>query len=58
MKKKITLTGTHFTPALALIDKLRQEGWQIMYLGRQASLTGSNESSIEKQLLPQKKILY
>jgi len=58
MKKKIVLTGTHFTPALALIDKLRQEGWQIMYLGRQASLTGSTEPSIEKQLLPQKKIIF
>jgi len=58
MTKKIVLTGTHLTPALALIDKLKQEKWQITYLGRQTSLRGSHQPAIEKQLLPSKKIKF
>jgi len=58
MTKKIVLTGTHLTPALALIDKLKQEKWQITYLGRQTSFAGSHQPAIEKQLLPTKKIKF
>jgi len=58
MDKKIVLTGTHFTPALALIDKLKQEKYKILYLGRQTSLADSNQPSIEKQLLPSSQIIF
>lgn len=54
----IVLTGTHLTPALALIKKLKQEKWQIIYLGRQTSLSHSQQPAVEKQLLPQKKVSF
>lgn len=44
-KKTIVLTGAHITPALALIDKLKQQQWSIIYFGRK---------KIEPQLLSAK----
>jgi len=58
MTKKIVLTGTHLTPALTLIDQLKQKKWQILYFGRQTSLAGSSQPAIEKQLLPQEKVKF
>jgi|APSaa5957512622_1039677.scaffolds.fasta_scaffold36722_2 UDP-N-acetylglucosamine--N-acetylmuramyl-(pentapeptide) pyrophosphoryl-undecaprenol N-acetylglucosamine transferase len=34
MNKKIVITGTHLTPALALMDKLKENSYQLYYLGR------------------------
>lgn len=52
--KTIILTGGgtagHVTPNLALIDKFRQEGWHVIYLG-------SNEG-IEKELIAKKQVEY
>jgi len=42
-KKTIVVTGTHLTPALALIDKLTKNNWRTVYLGKKKK---------EQQLLP------
>jgi len=42
-RKTIVITGTHLTPALALIDKLTKNNWHIIYLGKKKK---------EQQLLP------
>lgn len=52
--KKIVFTGGgtagHVTPNIALIDRLRQEGWEISYIG--------SKSGIEKQLIENLGIPY
>lgn len=54
--KTVVITGTHLTPALAVIDQLKKNGWHISYFGRRTSLGQSQRLAIEHQLLPQKKI--
>jgi len=57
--KKIVITGTHLTPALAIISKLRErENWQIYYLGRKHTLEGDKTPSSESQILPQMGIKF
>ena len=55
-KKTIIITGTHLTPALTLIDRLKKDHWQIVYLGRKTSFSGGRRPSVERQLLPGKGI--
>jgi len=51
--KKIVITGTHLTPALAIISELKKrEDWQIYYLGRKYTLEGDKTPSPESQTLP------
>lgn len=58
MKKTIVVTGTHLTPALAVIDQLRKtpEKWQIYYFGRRYTMEGKRVLSPEFRLLPAQKI--
>jgi len=57
--KKIVITGTHLTPALAIISKLKKrENWQIYYLGRKHTLEGDKTLSSESQILPQMGIKF
>lgn len=60
MKKTIVITGTHLTPALAVIDQLRKapEKWQIYYFGRRYTMEGKRNPSPESQLLPAQKITF
>lgn len=52
--KKIVITGGHLTPAQAVIAVLKKEGdWEIYYLGRRSSLTGSVLPSVESEVVPQ-----
>jgi len=57
--KRIIITGTHFTPALAVISELKKrENWQIYYLGRKYTLEGDKTPSWESQILPQMRIKF
>jgi len=49
--KTIVLTGTHLTPAWALIELLKKNHYRIVYLGRSRSMKGSGKAAAEKQLL-------
>lgn len=50
---KILLTGTHFTPAQALIEQLQTSpGIEMVYIGRKSTREGDKTDSIESQVLP------
>jgi UDP-N-acetylglucosamine--N-acetylmuramyl-(pentapeptide) pyrophosphoryl-undecaprenol N-acetylglucosamine transferase len=50
---KILLTGTHFTPAQALIEQLQKSATQqIVYVGRKSTREGDKTGSVESQVLP------
>ena len=51
MIKKIVITGGHLTPALAVIDELQKDGWQIIFFGRQHALEGDSSVSVEYQTI-------
>jgi UDP-N-acetylglucosamine--N-acetylmuramyl-(pentapeptide) pyrophosphoryl-undecaprenol N-acetylglucosamine transferase len=60
MKKTIIITGTHLTPALAIIRKLQEspEEWQIYYLGRKHTMEADKSPSPESSLLPKEKVKF
>lgn len=50
---KILLTGAHFTPAYAVIEKLKKmEDVKVVYVGRKTTLEGDHTASVESQVLP------
>lgn len=50
---KILITGAHFTPAQALIEKLNQNpDLEIIYVGRNTTIEGDKTQSIESKVLP------
>lgn len=50
---KILITGTHFTPAIAVIEALQKMGEQdIVYVGRKTTLEGDRTRSVESKILP------
>lgn len=51
---KIVITGAHFTPAMAVINKLRimKQDTDIVYVGRSTTLEGDGTPSRESQILP------
>lgn len=50
---KILITGSHFTPAQAVIEELKSHsGVEIVYLGRKHTREGDKTASIESQILP------
>lgn len=59
MKKRIFITGGHLTPALAVIDELKNIGdWQIYFIGRKFPLEGEKTISVEYQVINQQKIPF
>lgn len=46
-KKKVVITGGHLTPALAVIPKLMEKGYEIHFVGRLNSMEGDNSDSEE-----------
>ena len=59
--KKIILTGTHLTPALAFIDQLKKDksiNWKIFYIGRNYNSTQKKVASIESKKIPRKNIPF
>lgn len=50
---KVVVTGTHFTPAQAVIEELRQNPKiELVYFGRLHTLEGDKALSVESQILP------
>lgn len=50
---KILLTGTHFTPAQAVIEELQKSSnVEIIYIGRKYTREGDKSLSVESQVLP------
>lgn len=60
MKKTIFFTGTHLTPALAVIKELKKDPkrWQIYYLGRKYTMEGDKTQSPESLLLPKEGVKF
>lgn len=56
---KILITGTHFTPAQAVIEELQKfPNTQIVYLGRKFTQEGDRIPSVESQVLPKMGIKF
>jgi UDP-N-acetylglucosamine--N-acetylmuramyl-(pentapeptide) pyrophosphoryl-undecaprenol N-acetylglucosamine transferase len=54
--KVLLITGTHTTPAIELINQLKNDAktnWEIHYIGRKYNSSDSKYPSIESKLLPQ-----
>lgn len=50
---KVLITGTHFTPAQAVIEQLKKyPNTQIIYVGRKTTTEGDSSSSVESEVLP------
>jgi UDP-N-acetylglucosamine--N-acetylmuramyl-(pentapeptide) pyrophosphoryl-undecaprenol N-acetylglucosamine transferase len=50
---KILITGTHFTPAQAVIEELKKiPNLEIVYVGRSTTMEGDSTKSAESQILP------
>lgn len=50
---KVMVTGTHFTPAVAVIEQLKELGkLEIIYVGRATTQEGDSTQSVESQVLP------
>lgn len=47
MKKKIIICGGHLTPALAVVNLLKKEDWEIIFIGRKFALEGEKNLSVE-----------
>lgn len=47
--KKVLITGGHLTPALAVMQVFKQQGWTIVYVGRTHALEGDTAISQEAQ---------
>jgi UDP-N-acetylglucosamine--N-acetylmuramyl-(pentapeptide) pyrophosphoryl-undecaprenol N-acetylglucosamine transferase len=55
IKRKILITGTHTTPAIELINQLKDDkefDWQIFYIGRNTNTTVDSHPSIESKIIP------
>jgi len=58
--KKIIITGTHLTPALELINQLKEDSinWDITYIGRKYNSSVDSIPSIESQTIPNLNIKF
>lgn len=49
---KILITGTHLTPAVAVINELKRNHADLVYVGRKFTLEGDDTISVESKVLP------
>lgn len=52
METKILIVGSHFTPAQALIEQLKNYNLKFVYVGRSSTREGDNTPSAESKILP------
>jgi UDP-N-acetylglucosamine--N-acetylmuramyl-(pentapeptide) pyrophosphoryl-undecaprenol N-acetylglucosamine transferase len=52
VSKRILFTGGHLTPALAVIEKINNDKWELSFIGRENSSESSSEPSIESSVIP------
>ena len=56
---KIVITGSHFTPAQSVIERLSENPEiEIVYMGRKYARDGDNALSVEAKLLPEMGIKF
>lgn len=56
---KILVSGTHFTPAVAVIEELKKfKGVEIVYVGRKTTMEGDKTQSIESRVLPELNVKF
>lgn len=56
---KVLITGTHFTPALAVINELKKVNTvDILYVGRKTTREGDKTASVESSILPNLGVKY
>lgn len=56
---KTLVTGTHFTPAVAVIEELKKMGEvSIVYVGRKTTIEGDHTRSIESKVLPSLRVKF
>jgi len=53
---KIIITGGHLTPAVALIEKLKEENWQIMYVGKEKGV--GKKETLEAETMRKMKVEF
>jgi UDP-N-acetylglucosamine--N-acetylmuramyl-(pentapeptide) pyrophosphoryl-undecaprenol N-acetylglucosamine transferase len=59
MKNTIIICGSHFTPAISLIEVIRQKGnFKIIYIGRKNSFEADSAISLEYQYFSNEKIMF
>ncbi len=54
--KKIFITGGHMTPAMAVMEVMKNRNWQIFYIGRMHALEG--DPAISQEYIQVKKLGY
>lgn len=56
---KVLITGTHLTPALAVIDELKKyNNLSLVYVGRKNTMEGDNAFSVESQVIPEEGVKF
>lgn len=56
---KVLLTGTHFTPAQAVIEQFHtMNNVEIIYVGRKSTREGDKAASVESQVLPKMEVKF
>lgn len=56
---KILVTGAHFTPAVAVIEELREiDEVDVVYVGRSSTLEGDKTRSVESEVLSSKSVKF
>lgn len=56
--KKILITGGHITPALAVIEALDKQEWEICFVGRQYASEASKIRSVERELIEDLRVKF
>jgi UDP-N-acetylglucosamine--N-acetylmuramyl-(pentapeptide) pyrophosphoryl-undecaprenol N-acetylglucosamine transferase len=51
-KKKLLITGGHLTPAIAVIEKLNKDEWEVIFMGRRVAQEGTSKLAAEMQEIP------
>lgn len=51
-KKKLLITGGHLTPAIAVIERLKKDEWEVIFMGRRVAQEGSSELAREMREIP------
>ncbi|MAG59451.1 hypothetical protein CMO96_01535 [Candidatus Woesebacteria bacterium] len=57
-KKSIVITGGHFTPGLAVIERLRIYGWKIHWIGVVEAFEGKKSQTLESKVLADSSIKF
>lgn len=52
VKKKLLITGGHLTPAIAVIERLDKNEWEIIFLGRKVAQEGTSQLAREMHEIP------